>query len=161
VLLEGAAYRLLSYGNLQTQVRRLLLRVTAAMVAPTIRVGVYQARSGLAGLARLVFSGDVVLAAAGNFAVAAPAGTVLIDGVFYVLQGRQSAAGSYSIRVYTTPTYDLLNQNIVSGTVPATFTTVLAANAALPATFDPRATPTGQAVPSTLNTAPVLRLASF
>jgi hypothetical protein len=139
---------------------RLILRLTAVTGTPTLSVLIYQAAQGGsgAGATSRVATCSLSPVATGTFTLTPAEGTVtLLPGLVFVLIGRSSAAGSATFRTYTVQTDDLLNANVDVNTHPVSFTTTISATTN-PATFDPRATPTGQATPSALDTALLFRL---
>ena len=159
-LLEGGTY----WVRQQTLVNRILLRMTGGSGAPTLAIGLYQSAEGGAGVASRV-AGAVAFpigVSAANYSIPLAEGEIVLRrGYLYVLYGRDSAAGGYTMRAYGAMAADLHNQQMIAGTRPTNYTTTLAANAGLPATFDPRENGSGgQAVPSAANnTMPILRVA--
>ena len=159
-LLEGGMF----WVRQQALANRVLLRMTGGSGAPTLAIGLYQSAEGGAGVASRV-AGAVAFpigTSAANYSIPFAEGEVVLRrGYLYVLYGRDSAAGGYTIRAYGAMAADLRNQQMVSGTRPTGYTTALAANAGLPATFDPRENGSGgQAIPSAANnTTPILRVA--
>lgn len=153
-LLEGGMYYIIQ----PALVSKFIFRLTALAGAPTtaLAMGLYQAPGGGEGVATKIASvAAFTPAATGEQQVNFAEGTVTVEqGVFYILVGRQSVGGSYSMRVYSVGAYDLWNQNIPAGTRPVTFTTAISSAVALPATFDPVLA----SIPSTSNTLPDLRL---
>jgi hypothetical protein len=148
---NGASFRL----DRPVTFNRILLRVTAYTAPGSIRVLFYQKPQGLganatpANLVATVAGFDP--GGTGNFLVTPAEGTVtLAAGVYYVLFGRDSAAGSVTLRTYTVLTLDLSNANVDAATHVTNFTTTIAANTS-PATFDPRPVATGAATPSVLD----------
>lgn len=84
----------------------------------------------------------------------------LRSGLFYVLYGRDSAAGAVTFRTRAVTTLDLMTANVELSTHPTSFTTAIAVPvfpAAVPTTFDPRQTPTGDANASASDLVPVIR----
>lgn len=131
---DGAAYFL----RRNMTVDRLIFRVTAQAGAPTGRFLIYQFPGGGSGIASLIASATAVaIGATGNFEIAFAEGTVTLEkGLIYILWGRDSGAGSFTLRTYTTQSLDLMTANMNAATHPTSFTTVISA-ATTPATFDP------------------------
>lgn len=154
---EGASYRL----DQRIEFNRLVCRVTATTGNGVARILLFQAPAGFSGVASRI--GSFVLAPGGvigTYALApdtAGASLVVNPGTLFVLFGLYSGT-SVTMRVYTNSVNDLLSQNVDTDTHPVTFSTTIPVNDSLPTTFDPRATPTGQAVPSTGNVILVLRV---
>jgi hypothetical protein len=133
--------------------------------SPTARFLLYQAPGGLSrdssNLVALI--GQVTafnIPSTGIFAAAFDAAaTIAVEsGLLYVLFARDSGTGvgSFNLRSYAMANTDLLVSNVDADTHPVRFTSVLAS--ALPATFDPRNNPPGQATPAGVtDTSPVIR----
>jgi len=143
---------------------RILLRITGTTSPGSLRLCLYQAPDGSSGsgpLPRIATITGFVPGSAGNFVIPLDEGTVsLLAGLVYVLYGRDSATGSATLRSYTTQNVDGLSSNVDVNVHPTSFITAIAvplAPAAAPATFDPRQTPTGQAIASALDVIPVVR----
>jgi|CXWL01.1.fsa_nt_gi hypothetical protein len=142
---DGASYTL----DKPTTLTSILIRVTGQAGAPTGRFLIYQAPGGNAGVANLVATITLLaIPAAGNYALTPAEGTVnLSAGRIFFLYGRDSAAGSFTMRTRTTQALDLFTANVDTDTHPTTFTTTIAATTS-PATFDPREAPSGAATGS-------------
>lgn len=158
-VLEGASFRL----HKRVQFNQILVRATAQAGAPTLKVLIYQQANGLSGIATLKASvAAFPIPALGNYVLTPAEGTVTLEpGLCYVLFGRDSAAGTFTMRTWGNVTVDLLNANVPGAPTavhPTTFVTGFAASAANPASINPLVSPTGDAVVSTLNTALVVRL---
>lgn len=137
---------------------RLIFRVTGQAGAPTGRFLIYQTADGGAGVANLVAKAELVaIGAIGNFEVAFTEGIVTLKtGLIYILWGRDSALGSFTLRTYAIPNVDLLSDNMNVNTHPTTFTTIILANTS-PATFNPLAS--GDAIAAiAVDTSGVFRL---
>ena len=133
---------------------RIILRVTAQAGGGAIRVLLFQSSTGESGsgpVPRIASISSFAPGATGNFVVALDAPATIVPGIVYLLYGRESAAGSVTLRTRTVSAQDLLNQNVDVNTHATTFTTALSSTGALPATFDPRQVPTGQATASALD----------
>jgi len=159
LLFEGGIYQLIQPALVNTFV----FRATAQAGAPTFTIGIYQAADGGEGVAARVASATAfAIGGTGNFEAPFAEGNVnLVPGYFYLLDGRANAAGgTVSLRAYNVQDYDLINNNMPAVYPrPLSFTTATASTGALPATFDPRVSPTGAAIPNnTVNSMPVIRL---
>lgn len=132
---EGASYVL----RRRVTFDRILLRITARAGAPTMRMLIYQGVLGGAGIASLIatVSTFAVPAPTTNFEVTPAEGIVTAEaGLIYVLWGRDSGAGSFTLRTYTVQADDLLTANVDAAYHPTSFTTAVSA-ATSPATFNP------------------------
>jgi hypothetical protein len=150
--LVGASY----IARRRLSVSRILFEQTAGGGGGTLRIAIYQAPGGGSGLANKLV--EIAAFPAGANGVKdsvfdAAATLVLVPGIFYVLYGRSSAAGSWTARVWQDAALNLLNTVTDVNTHPIIFTTVLSALVAAPATFDPRQTPTGAATQSSTDIA--------
>ena len=153
--LEGGVYLLTQ----RVRFNRLMFRIASSTGSPTIALGIYQGEGGGAGIAKRVASAvGVAISGQNNYTAVFTDIDVLEQGFLYLLHGRDSGSGSYQIQTYGIQAYNLLNQNMPSGWRPVSFTTALAASDGLPATFDPRESGVGQAIPTTLNVLPVIGL---
>lgn len=154
---EGGIFRLYR----PVTVAKLAWYVTARAGAPTIRVCVFQAANGLSGVAALVGKIEALAVnPAGTLQIGAFAGgaVTLPAGDFYILQARDSAAGSYSLRAYTGPTAEPIAADVPLTTRPARFTTALVGTVT-PATFNPLPVAGGgQAIPGANDTGIVYRM---
>jgi hypothetical protein len=85
----------------------------------------------------------------------------LSPGVLFLLVGKVAGGGNITIRTYTTPTQELLNDSSVPASVyPTAFTTSIGVTTSPPATLDP--TPAGGVVTpaGASNVTPIIRLAT-
>jgi hypothetical protein len=134
--LSGASYRVPTF-ELASQVNIVATLVSAPT---TFVVALYQGRGGqTTSPVTLVGQGTLLLTAPGSFSVPLTALTRIVPGVLFILFGKLPAGGNITVRTYTTPTQDLMN-DVVSTPAnahPTAFTTVLPC-AAPPASFDPR-----------------------
>ncbi len=140
---------------------RIILRVTAQTAPGALRICLFQDPTGASGSGPIPLIGSVssfAPGASGNFVVALDAPATVVPGIVYVLYGRESATGAVTIRSRTVQAQDLLNGNVDVNTHPTSFTTAISATGALPATFDPRQTPTGEATASALDVVAMVRL---
>jgi hypothetical protein len=140
---------------------RLVFHLTAVTLPATIRVLLFQAPTGGSGIANRIASMTFPLVAAGaqTLQVVFTEGTVTFEeGLVSTLFGRSAGAGSVTMRTYVTQNYDLLSSVVSANTHPTSFTTAILSSS-LPATFDPLPVAGGgQAIPTLLNVAPVLRM---
>lgn len=155
---EGALYRI----NRPVTVNSIAFYLPTRSGSPTIRILIYQALNGVSGVANLVASVEnfgPLLTSGITYVAPFTQGTVTFDyGELYIMQARDSAAGSYNLRTYGGPAYPPLSGDVPSPGRPARFTTVVAGTTS-PLTFDPRVSPTGQAIQAgTLDTGGVWRL---
>lgn len=119
---------------------RIILRVTAQAGAPTMSLQIFQKISGRGGTpaVRVATVQNFAVGATGTFILTPAEGLVQLDpGIFFVLYGRDSAAGSITLRTMQNINLDLLNQNNENDLSVFTFTTTLAANAAPSASINP------------------------
>lgn len=154
---EGGIFRLYR----PVTVAKLALYVVTRAGAPTIRICVFQAPFGVSGVAALVGkietlavspSGTILVGAFAGGAVTLPAGD------FYILQARDSAAGSYTLRAYIGPSAEPLATDVPPSTRPTRFTTALVGTVT-PATFNPVAVAGGgQAIPTVSDVGIVYRM---
>lgn len=139
VTFTGASYRVINY----TSATHLYVVATAVSAPTTLVIACYQSPNGqtLPPLQR-VGSGSLLLTAPGTFLVPLTAIMRLVPGVVFILAGKVAAAGNITIRTYTTPTQELLNDASVPATAyPTAFTTTVGVTTTPPATFNP--TPAG------------------
>lgn len=132
-----------------------LMLSAAANIGSQIRCTIYQKADGTAGTAALVATGYFTTTATGAQVIEISMSGTLVPGVCWILYGLNNALNS-SVRVYTTASWDLLNQNIPTGKYPVTFTTSISSNGAPPSTFDP----VGDATTTTSDVAALIRLGS-
>jgi len=158
--LEGGSYVL----DRTTEFNRVHFRISARVGAPTMAWGLYQVSGGVMGTtATRIASATGVgpFGAAGNFTWTPTEGTVtLTAGLVFVLHGRDSGAGSYTLRVYSANSQDLLNQNIpaTADLHPLEYTTTFLASGGLPATINPlQVAVGGDLTPTTTNVVPIVR----
>lgn len=134
--LSGASYRVPSF-ELASQVNIIATSVSAPT---TFVVALYQGRGGqTTSPVTLVGQGTLALTFPGSFSIPLVAETRIVPGVLFILFGKLPGGGNITVRTYTTPTQDLMN-DVVSTPLaahPTAFTTVMPA-AAPPASFDPR-----------------------
>jgi hypothetical protein len=151
---DGASF--IARGRIQFN--RIIFRITVAVAAPTITIQIFQAPDGSpASVTNRVATVTLFAPAVGNNLATPAEGTVnLVSGVFFVLFGRDSAAGTVTFQTRSVTALELLNQDVDVDTHPTSFTTAIAANTT-PATFDPRQTPTGEASASTLDVISAIR----
>ena len=139
VTFAGASYRIPGYSSATH-----LYVVATAVSAPTTFVfAVYQSPNGQTKppLAR-VASGSLVISAPGTFLVPLSSTMRLVPGVAFILHGKVSGGGNVTIRSYTTPTQELLNDaSVPASSYPTAFTTSIGVTTTPPATFNP--TPAG------------------
>jgi hypothetical protein len=157
-VLEGASFKILR----PVRFNRILVRVTAFVAGGTMKFLIYQRPPGWGADASPASRVATVSAFApggtGNFQMTPSEGEVrLASGVYYVLMGRDSGAGSITLRTYTITSLDLSNANVESNTHVTNYDTALLASTT-PATFDPRPVATGQATPSIADVCPIHRL---
>lgn len=141
---------------------RILLRTTNQVGSPTMSFGIYQATGGGSGVAARIATVTAFPVSIGppptTLVITPSEGTVTIEeGLFFVLYGRDSVGGSITLRTYTTEPVQLMTAAVDTELHPTTFTTAISA-AALPATFDPRQTPTGSASATSTDVLPITRL---
>lgn len=106
----------------------------------SMRVLIYQATDGVVANASLIASMLDSPPAADQVRALTPAeGTVRLEtGVYWLLAGRSSAEGEIALAAYSANgSAHLLNQNLIAGQHPTTFSTTIAASAAPQANFDP------------------------
>lgn len=139
VTFAGASYRLVNFAS----ANRLYIVATAVSAPTTLVIAVYQSPSGqttpplpLVGVATLL------LTAPGTFLVPLAATLRLVPGVAFFLVGKVAGGGNITVRTYTTPTQELLNDaSVPSAAYPTAFTTTIGVTTTPPATFNP--TPAG------------------
>jgi hypothetical protein len=141
-----------------------LIRLTAFTAPGTLKFMIFQRPRGqgvpAAGTPALLVATVALFApgGTGNFLLPLTEGTVrLYNGVYYVLWGRDSAAGALTMRTYTVQVLDLSNANVDPATHVTNYSTALLSTST-PATFDPRPSPPGEATPVTSDFSPVHRL---
>lgn len=155
---SGASYRLINYAS----ANRLYIVATAVSAPTTLVIAVYQSQSGqttppipLVGVATLL------LTAPGTFLVPLSATMRLVPGVAFFLVGKVAGGGNITVRTYTTPTQELLNDvSVPSAAYPTAFTTTIGVTASPPTTLDP--TPAGGLVTpaGASNVTAIVRLAT-
>jgi hypothetical protein len=140
---EGASYLL----TRKSQIDRITIKVTAGGTG-TLRILFFQTVNGGSGIASRVASiTGFTPGATGTFEVLFAEGTVTFQsGILYVLYGRETAT-SITVQTYKIDNVDLLVTGVPTYAHPTVFTTAILPTT-LPATFDPRQTPTGQATGS-------------
>jgi len=151
---DGASYIL----RRATQFNRIIFRVTVVVLAPTVTIQIFQTADGGSGVANRIATVTGFAPVVGTNTATPVEGVVTATaGLIYVLFGRDSVAGSATVRTSLVSSLDLFNTNVDVNTHPMNFITAIAANTT-PATFDPRQTPTGEATGSALDTVLVVRL---
>lgn len=158
--LEGGSYLLLR----PVTFNRILVRFTGFTAPGTLKFMIFQRPRGqgvpAAGTPapRVATVSGFAPGGTGNFFMTPAEGTVrLYNGVYYVLFGRDSAAGSIIVRTYTISVLDLSNANVEAVTHVTNYSTAILATAT-PATFDPRPAPPGEATPAVGDFSPIHRL---
>jgi hypothetical protein len=138
---------------------RIEIRVTAVSAPGVEQFLLYQTANGGSGVQSLKATCSVTPGAPGTFVLTPSEGTVtLAEGLCSVLCGRSSAGGNVSLRTHTIISLDLITTNVSLDVHPLSFTTTISATTT-PATFDPRTSPTGAAVPAgSLDVIPVVRV---
>lgn len=155
---EGGSFKL----QRAISFNRILIRLTAFTAPGTIRFLLFQAKNGVGANAtpapRVATVSGFAPGGTGNMLMTPAEGVVAMSaGIYYVLWGRDSAAGTFTMRTYTVQTLDLSNANVDALTHVTNYSTAILANT-LPATFDPRPVATGQATPQITDLTPVHRL---
>jgi len=142
---------------------KIVFRLNAYTAPGRISMYLYQTPTGVASTA-----GSPAIKIAGITSTAPVAGVnaIAIDGgstatlkvgIVYVLWGRSSATGSFSMRSFTSVSSDLFNNdNMLANTYPTTYTTTINANTT-PATFNAYS----QSSATATNTAAALRIINF
>lgn len=158
VTFAGASYRLINY----TSATHIYVVATAVSAPTTLVIACYQSPNGqtLPPLA-LVARGSLLLTAPGTFLVPLTDVMRAVPGVLFILAGKVAGAGNITIRSYTTPTQELLNDASVPATVyPTSFTTTIGATTTPPTSFNP--TPGGGLVTpaGASNLTPLVRFAT-
>ena len=146
---------------------RVHFRISGRTGDPTMAWGIYQLPGGImpapGNTIPLIASATAVgpFGAAGLYTWTPVEGTVMLDtGLLFVLHGRDSVAGSYTIRTYAATSQDLFNTNVPSDLHPMQYITTIAASGGPPASIDPRENPIsgGDLDPTTANVVPLIRL---
>lgn len=153
---EGGSYKLLRPVNFN----RIIIRLTAFTDPGTLAFLIYQRMKGQGGAPanRVATVTGFNPGGTGTFLLTPAEGLVtLVSGVFYILYGRDSASGSFTMRTYTVLALDLSNVNVQADSHVTNFSTTIAATAT-PATFDPRPVATGEATPEIADLSPIVRL---
>lgn len=135
---DGASYTL----SRPMTFNRLIFRCTGQSGTPTARILIYQAPYGKSGTADLKGTiASLSIPSSNNYEATMSEGIVTLDaGIFYVLYGRDSGAGSITFRTYATQATDLFTGNVENTTHPTSFTTSISTSSS-PSTFNPL--PTG------------------
>ena len=137
VLFDGASFITPIIGA----TNRLLARVTARTGAPTGRFLLYQALAteGVPPVELVAHAENVVIPAANtNFEIPFVEGIATLQaGPYYLLFGRDSVLGSFTMRTRAVQALDLYTANTDPSMHAVCFTTTIPANTT-PATFDPR-----------------------
>lgn len=160
VTFAGSSYRLANY----TSATHMYVQLTAVSAPTTLVMAIYQGPSGqtdspleLKGVASLL------VAAPGTFLVPFPSTIRLVPGVLFILYGKQNGGGNITMRTYTTPNQDLLNDpaTVPSLAYPTAFTTSLGVSTSPPSTFN--STPSGGLVTAagTSNLTAITRFATI
>ena len=140
---------------------RIIARVTAGTAATTISIQIFQTSDGTSGNTATrvaTIAGHAIAGGAETLVMTPSEGTVTLKrGLCYVLFGRASGAGSFTLRTHGVQSYDLLDQNVDADTHPLVFTTTIAANTT-PASIDVRQPATGNLTASTTDVCPVIVL---
>lgn len=158
VTFSGASYRIPGFAS----ANRVYVVATAVSAPTTIVLAFYQSPNGqtLPPLARIGVA-SMSLSAPGTFLVPLAATMRLAPGVAFILAGKVAGGGNVTIRTYTTPTQELLNDaSVPSGAYPTAFTTTIGVSTNPPSTFDP--TPAGGLVTpaGASNVTPLVRFAT-
>lgn len=158
VTFVGASYRIPTYAS----ATNIYIVATAVSDPTTLVLAFYQSLSGQTtppiprvGVASLLIS------APGTFLVPLTALMRVVPGVLFALVGKLSGGGNITIRTYTTPTQELLNDaSVPSSVYPTAFTTTIGVTASPPSTLNP--TPAGGLVTpaGASNVTPILRFAT-
>jgi len=139
VTFAGASYRIENY----TSATHLYVVATAVSAPTTLVLALYQSPNGQTTppIARVAV-GSLLLTAPGTFLVPLTSIVRLVPGVLFILHGKVAAGGNITLRTYTTPTQELLNDaSVPASAYPTAFTTTIGVTTNPPATFDP--TPAG------------------
>lgn len=135
--LVGASYRIPTF-EIATHINIVASTVSAPT---TFVVALYQGRGGQTTTpVRRVGQGSLLIPATpAAYSIPLDVPCRLVPGVVFILYGRIAGGGNLSVRSYTTPTVDLLNDLTTTpqNAHPTAFTTTLP-SAAPPITFDPR-----------------------
>lgn len=153
---EGGSFKLLR----PVMFNRIIIRLTAFTAPGTLALLLFQRSKGQGGAPanRVATVTGFSPGAAGTFLLTPSEGVInLVSGIFYVLYGRDSGSGSFTMRTYTVQALDLSNANVQADTHVTNFSTAIAAGTT-PATFDPRPVATGQATPEVTDLTPIIRL---
>lgn len=146
--LVGASYIV----NRNMSFNRVIVRCqTSGGVGTTIAVAIYQETDGMSGntINKVATCTGVATAGSTNLVMTPSEGSVTLKmGLCYVVWGRDSVGGSFTMRTHTVQNYDLLVSNVDADTHPTAFTTAINATA-LPATIDVRQPVTGDLTPTT------------
>lgn len=155
---SGASYRLINFAS----ANRLYIVATAVSAPTTLVIAVYQSPSGqTTPPIPLVGTATLLLTAPGTFLVPLTATMRLVPGVAFILIGKVAAGGNITVRTYTTPTQELLNDaSVPAAAYPTAFTTTIGVTTSPPSTFNP--TPAGGLVTpaGASNVTPIIRLAT-
>lgn len=158
VTFTGASYRIIGFAS----ANHLYIVATAVSAPTTLVIAVYQSPSGqTTPPLPLVGTASLLITAPGTFLVPLSATMRLNPGVAFFLIGKVAAGGNITIRSYTTPTQELLNDTSVPAAVyPTAFTTTIGVTTSPPATLNP--TPAGGLVTpaGASNVTAILRLAT-
>lgn len=154
----GASYRVPSY----TSATHIYVVATAVSAPTTIVLAFYQSPSGQTSppLPRVGVA-SLLISAPGTFLVPMATLLRLVPGVVFILVGKVSGGGNVTLRSYTTPTQELLNDaSVPSAAYPTAFTTTIGVTTNPPATLDP--TPAGGLVTpaGASNVTPIVRFAT-
>lgn len=155
--LRGASFIVMR----EVSFNRIIARVTAGTAATTISIQIFQTSDGTSGNTATrvaTIAGHAIAGGAETLVMTPSEGTVTLKrGLCYVLFGRDSGAGSFTLRTHGVTAYDLLNQNVDTDTHPLVFTTTIAANTT-PASIDVRQPATGNLTATTTDVVPVIVL---
>lgn len=139
VTFAGASYRIINY----TSATHLYVVATAVSAPTTLVVAFYQKANGqtLPPIPRIGVA-TLLLTAPGTFLLPLGATMRLVPGVVFLLVGKVAGGGNITVRTYTTPTQELLNDaSVPAAAYPTAFTTTIGVTTDPPATFNP--TPAG------------------
>jgi hypothetical protein len=155
---EGAIYTL--YRDVTFS--KVGLRLTAFTAPGRLSMYFYQTPTGAASsagspAARVAgITSATPVSGVNTITLDSPGSATLKAGIVYVLWGRSSATGAFTLRTLSTLDMDLCNQNMITGTAPMTYSTGIAANTT-PATFNAAT----QSSASSNDVTPILRLTNF
>lgn len=158
VTFAGASYRLVGFAS----ATHLYIVATAVSAPTTLVIAAYQSPTGqTTPPIALAGRGSLLITTPGTYLVPLASMMRLVPGVVFFLVGKVAGGGNITIRTYTTPTQELLNDASVPAAVyPTAFTTTVSVTTTPPATFNP--TPAGGIVTpaGASNVTPILRLAT-